>query len=335
MIQTNLALKKLNGIKPKGVKLRAKTNFEKLFEIENILFEEYPDSNSTSLLHNMGLDNKLINKCFVNLDFSESDLINYIESKLGFCSEEYEEHVVGCYTGRLLSHLCDLNRKKGKPTIFHIDGRGEKFNYLLNDAWDIDIDTVIVENFKGEDICNEFAFSGNVNLAIFRNLGEDSVDKVGYRGQVDLMVADNIQTSFYIQTVGGYNAHPNLVIAKNFNEEFLINRYDSSQYSCVCARSGVISIEDSVGHFNRVLSLFNLEKLLLKSTDYTVEDDKFLFNKLFTLEEHTKEYEQLREDLKIDEILYLADETKGKSKNEIIELTNQMKTIYEEIKHLL
>ncbi|MBT5022793.1 hypothetical protein HOK51_07875 [Candidatus Woesearchaeota archaeon] len=156
-MNTNLALKKLKGIKPKGVKVKPASEVENLFNICKLITDEYVDSYYSDWKGEefrdcfvpmyMRLDSNLLK----DFSFTESDLESFVKLKSDECSDHITKKVVGFYTSALLRVLSKRNHAKGKKTKLRIDGRNSTFDYLF--YWGGQVDELVLENFSGRDIC--------------------------------------------------------------------------------------------------------------------------------------------------------------------------------------
>ncbi|MBT5022780.1 hypothetical protein HOK51_07810 [Candidatus Woesearchaeota archaeon] len=176
MNQTNLALKKLNGIKPKGVKVNSSSAFKQIFELGENIIEKL----GFDFRYNLAKDTNLDMFCYkrfmdylvdINahkINFTENDLTTFIHARSTRDYSDVESGLMGLYSGWLLSTLTRKNKKQNKSTLFYIDGQGMKFDYLFYNA--NCIDWLIVDNFKGNHLCNMIGREkGSVNLAAIIN----------------------------------------------------------------------------------------------------------------------------------------------------------------------
>ncbi|MBT5022774.1 hypothetical protein HOK51_07780 [Candidatus Woesearchaeota archaeon] len=141
--QTNLALKKLQGIKPKGVKTKSisehinclcisvMNNFEFLEKTDKI-YEIYPDIlefAKTNLL---------------NYNFSEEDFKDFLNGHLNHKLEDSKSKLLGAFSGSLLEIL---NETADHPYLFNFDGNNHEFQNLFYCTGNYDI--LFMENVKG------------------------------------------------------------------------------------------------------------------------------------------------------------------------------------------
>ncbi|MBT5022777.1 hypothetical protein HOK51_07795 [Candidatus Woesearchaeota archaeon] len=174
MQQTNLALKKLHGIKPKGVKVRPDSKLERLLGVGDLIIKEFAHLRagrriaSDSLLH-LDIRDRLESEYFFNFSFSEADLVDFVHVAAESKYHEVDSFLLGMYSGVLLSLLTERNKQENKRTKIYIDGNKKEFPYLFSYAQYFD--ELIVENFRGEKICDRLTYdTGSGNLLAFSNL---------------------------------------------------------------------------------------------------------------------------------------------------------------------
>ena len=156
MNQTNLALKKLKGIKPKGVKVKDKSTFEILFEgYQKVVAEwdpKYGIDNADLLeiprLISADLDNDLMK----NTEFKKSHLDDFIlaSNEWDICGDE--EVYRGIYTGALLTLLSKRTKQRGEKAEFCFNGDGMIYPFLFYAASHMDV--LVLRNFNGHHIGN-------------------------------------------------------------------------------------------------------------------------------------------------------------------------------------
>jgi hypothetical protein len=225
-MKNNLALKKLHGIKPKGVKTKRSSALEKLFELESIFVNEVYFEPSESFCsfgkHIYNLFNSQISNDF---EISPSDLETYVCSRNNI-AEGSDESVkrakaVGTFSGVLLSLLNYQTNEKGKKSRLEIEGGGNHFDYLFKNSRGID--ELIISNFSGTSIC--------------QNLERSAFDS-------DFLLIDNCKTD----KLEGY------CDSSMFNQLDLLvltNNYSLNQSPCVPVKvETIISVDNSNVVFN-------------------------------------------------------------------------------------
>ncbi|MBT5022795.1 hypothetical protein HOK51_07885 [Candidatus Woesearchaeota archaeon] len=169
-MKQELSLKKLKGLKPKGVKPRLEnTDLEKLIDIGKYFIDSKKDS---VFRDRLGL--KYLNKfreefkekvkdCKLNQDL----ITQAIFSSYGEFS--YEESVAfGIYSGMLLTELTKRKHAEKKISSFYFDGQGLEFNNLFRQTKNIDF--LVVENIKGTQVCTHLGYEGRIGVVAGINI---------------------------------------------------------------------------------------------------------------------------------------------------------------------
>jgi len=178
-----------------------------------------------------------------NVMFTEDDLRAFVITKAFSKNDEsdkkiglYNGHDVdktkirpGMYSGCLLQLLTERNKKAGRNTKFYVNGQGLKFNFLFTYAKHID--EVIVDNFKGDCLCEGIASqNGSANsVAVINCKNADNENgSVGHIGAHDGIVGSVIvlnheggYTPDHAGTCGGY---ANSVVVVNGSGKFIGSR---------------------------------------------------------------------------------------------------------------
>ncbi|MBT5022819.1 hypothetical protein HOK51_08010 [Candidatus Woesearchaeota archaeon] len=224
-----LALKKLKGIKPKGVKVRDQTKFEQLFNLAKIVmsgFNQVKPNKFLDITFKQNFD-VVYDQVKSVSDFSKNDLETFVLSLSGDIEDHSEntfsdiyfddnkKYVLGLFTGALLTVLTKRNIKQNKKTIINIDGNNQRFDYLFAGARQVD--QLVLKNFKGEGIGQHLAaFDGCANLVKFSNLkGNSILFRSAYGGNMDILHVEEIKGDTCIYGVASNKGSANLVIAKN------------------------------------------------------------------------------------------------------------------------
>ncbi|MBT5022814.1 hypothetical protein HOK51_07985 [Candidatus Woesearchaeota archaeon] len=156
MTQTNLSLKKLQGIKPKGVKQADKTIQKRIVLLCSEMVDKY--SNNPELGSVQSDMYVAVEKSLRDLDFGEKELTQYIHSRFIRNETENNELYSGIFSGCLLELLCrraDVRREKFN---FYIDGKGKEYNKIFFQA--NLVHELTVENFKGDYLCGVIGGQG-------------------------------------------------------------------------------------------------------------------------------------------------------------------------------
>ncbi|MBT5022032.1 hypothetical protein HOK51_07770 [Candidatus Woesearchaeota archaeon] len=222
LTNTPLAIKKLQGIKPKGVKVKDSSKLEKLIEIGNSIMTRFVDScseysrNEDSRLH-PEIVKILKTELLSEFEFNTDDLISFVHAKSGVEGSETELKILGFYSGALLSMLTEKNIWLNQKTRVHINGEGNSFPYLFSYAQYID--EIIIENFKGKQVCNNISQGeSKANLIVFANM---CGNEFGWRAGEGKKIAKSV---YFINNDFGEEDFP-YVYAKT--AWFINNNHDS------------------------------------------------------------------------------------------------------------
>ncbi|MBT5022784.1 hypothetical protein HOK51_07830 [Candidatus Woesearchaeota archaeon] len=153
MTQTNLALKKLQGIKPKGVKPRLEnTDLEKLIDLGNYFIDSRSCDFSSRAVGVGAKYRRKFNKEFDNLitkyTLNNDLLTNVIHASYQDLSGK-EALIFGLYSGFLLTELTKRKHKNKKLSVFYFNGMGNRFDNLFYLAKRVDV--LILDNLVGND----------------------------------------------------------------------------------------------------------------------------------------------------------------------------------------
>ena len=216
--QTNLALKKLQGIKPKGVKPRLEiTNLEYLLDVEKRVIDRvhnrkteadkdfYKKLVTTNTIEKCTAFREILslwlNEYFADNSFSETDLEAYVLTR----SADYDLNptnsvLAGIYSGCLLSRLTKQNVEINKPTEITIFGGGHKFDYLFFFAKNVD--KLFVDGFQGTNLCAYISYGGTLNLLSLTNCeGNGTAESIQpERGNPKLFVLVNHKGDYGART---------------------------------------------------------------------------------------------------------------------------------------
>ncbi|MBT5022821.1 hypothetical protein HOK51_08020 [Candidatus Woesearchaeota archaeon] len=228
MNQTNLSLKKLKGIKPKGVKTKTSSTFEILLETGFNFVSKYEGFvGMMAYPHQLvSLRDKLcddyLNSSVSELKFSEKNLIDFLKSR------DYKEHsktetvIFGLYSGLLLNSLTKRNKQINKRTIIQLNNLN--YDYLF--AYAKDIDTIILNNCKGEQILSGVGRDSVVNNIIVNNFeGEHLMTDTASNGKANFVWVDGFKGNDlgYMLAVDGGSI--DFMHVQNFDGTFLGLRF--------------------------------------------------------------------------------------------------------------
>ena len=189
----------LKGIEgPRNVQIRNPALIERLVDAGDKIvdkhFKQMPDQDALDEVKRMdGFYSKIYNEVMLaasNINFDEQDIATFVRAKASHDLIGKQAQVLGVYSGCLAQLLTERNALQGKRTTIHLDGEGSAFDYLFYFARVLD--TVILENFKGDEI-----------LAHVGNFG----------GRADTLVCNGIKGYSCLLSVGSYNGKVNKAIA--------------------------------------------------------------------------------------------------------------------------
>ena len=169
MKQQNLALKKLKGIKPKGVKPRPSSKLEKLIEARNRAMDDYCFKGG--LFFNDPFQKKYYISClqqkapsyYSGIEYSLNHLEEFMHSVIEEELNYAQSFVQGLFTGCLLSSLTRVNTYcYNKRTFVYFNSQGKDFKFPFHYATDVDV--LVVENRSGLENIN---FIGDDNTHAF------------------------------------------------------------------------------------------------------------------------------------------------------------------------
>ncbi|MBT5022881.1 hypothetical protein HOK51_07665 [Candidatus Woesearchaeota archaeon] len=224
-VQNSLALKKLKGIKPKGVKFKPTTNLERLISAGKEI-SKY----TTELLDLMWLDvsryypGDLVEpftKLAESLEFSDQDLADWIDYSYSDVSSFAECIVPGFFASCLLNEFTKRKHQDDKLSVFHFDGAGNKYDYLF--AFTTNVDVLILNNLEGNYISHNLGFRkwekytapdlgiiAGVNVTGDHNFTEVKFNDANCQGLFGFNVLGKalygIRAGYYFEGAGG-NAH--------------------------------------------------------------------------------------------------------------------------------
>ena len=238
-IQPAFSLKKLKGIKPKGVKVKNDPIAPLLVALAYSFADEFLSTHTFNTPFSLSPNN--LSKIYVKLyeqnsptlddiDYTEEDLNKTIQllsdsdmyDKLDEESIELEEYcksrpgvfALGIYSSILLDKLTEKNKEKGESTKIHVAGDGTRFDFLFSCAENID--ELIIENFKGNCIGSCIGGKkGNANTLQISNCEGNNIGTA--IGNVDSLIIANNSGNRIATHLGTDSRNINSVlIAHNF-----------------------------------------------------------------------------------------------------------------------
>lgn len=169
------------------------------------------------------------------VNFDEKDIAEFIIANSNHDLARKQAQVLGIYSGCLAQILTERNALQGKRTVIHLDGRiNNKLNNKLSDKLNDDLsnrikfdylfyfarvlDTVILENFDGEEILAHAAsFGGRADTLVCSGInGYSCLMSVGnYNGRVNKAIAINIEGIGTLMNSGDNNGYVSQAIGIN------------------------------------------------------------------------------------------------------------------------
>ncbi|MFC1697760.1 hypothetical protein ACFL1H_05480 [Nanoarchaeota archaeon] len=288
-------------------------NIPKDSDIENLMktFESWSDNTLIDDHESFGphyfklielIENNLINKNTIN-EFVSVYLNNDFENK--------KQEMLGIFTGAML----DIYTKKFQDDIY-INGHNNYFNYLFHHAKNIN--TLILDNFKGDNILRKAGTENINNLIIANSNLKECCNYIGQKGKINnlILLNNTIERGFYyafnsgainnliiancnIDDFGeqiGYNSKINLFLNLNCiindsfgelglnaeinNASFINSRVAGSLFMACCG-----SNPDKTDINNDYIKMGNINVMLANSVGYNVLCESYI-NKLILYKAH-------------------------------------------------
>ena len=341
-----MAFDDLKGIQAERTPEERDASLVRLIEYSGELFDNYfdkfidisagtfrTDKESQALLEKIKEDLR------VKPEFTESDLKSYIFAKVG---EEYEDddgqHFIGIYTGLLLEILTERNRAKGKRTRFHINGQGNEFDDLFYGA--TNIDDLIVENFKGFNICTSVGTNGTAGTVIVKDIeGGYTLHKAGgFKGRINNIIAIGLEGDHILEDTAKNEGRVDLIITKNIRgKSTLLSAAYNGSVDMIVAKDIIgngtgIGIghygESNIIVYENLLGKDNLFGNILFYQKYSMGDQKPLKTNQLLAGKTIRKY---MKDSPFCKILELIDSLQGKNAKEVYSITKEIRTEYEQI----
>jgi len=185
----------LKGIeKEREEQKRESGAIEKLLEVRDLIMQEAKRPLTSAA--DKDVYNRIYNSTksrLEGIEFDAADIKNLIFARPQADVNSGMRQYAGKITGCILQILTERNEAKKEKTIVHIDGRDTRFDYLFYGTKIID--ELIVENFKGNSICQEVCQNGGkANLVAGINIeGSKTFARLGYEnGNVGVVLAKDI-----------------------------------------------------------------------------------------------------------------------------------------------
>ncbi|MBT5022785.1 hypothetical protein HOK51_07835 [Candidatus Woesearchaeota archaeon] len=330
-MNTNLALKKLQGIKPKGVKY-SENSLQKLIDLSEEVIANFSDDNRTTDFLGFEHTNNLRTEVFEftknNLDkVSESDLKKFIFSRLDSGLNNSENIVLGMYSGCLLD-IAD-------PESFVIDCGFRRFDYLF--SWAKNVNNLIVKNINSLGFCEHIGEQGKVDFIYASNIyGNAAFSSAGAnKGDIGLICLDNV-----IGTINFMGASKSgnidLVVAANSRAPFSYRSDVYTQHKENADESLAGTILDP--ELRDLPFLKNVEStgsvtdyVLFKNNnfDFSVFSDQLIY------QSKDEPVSNLINDLRIPEFIYFIKSIKSLDEFDTIKECNKLTKLYNQVKGVL
>ncbi|MBW3017852.1 hypothetical protein KY325_01700 [Candidatus Woesearchaeota archaeon] len=163
---------------------------------------------------------KLKNK-LKDIGFNETDLKNYIYANANRDNEINPARVLGMYTGCLLTLLTQRNKEENKETLFYINGKGNNFPYLLTHVEEFD--AVVVDNFKGDRICEGIGRLGKAGFVAVKNIkGTEILHAAAHAGNIDLILAYDLEGDASLWNIASYDGNAGIAAARKIKGDRLM-----------------------------------------------------------------------------------------------------------------
>ncbi|MBT5022816.1 hypothetical protein HOK51_07995 [Candidatus Woesearchaeota archaeon] len=361
MNQTNLALKKLQGIKPKGVKTKD------LSKLDNLLFDyrdfvDHCDSvgmrNQVKMMH-LGTTHYPQRKdFFVKHDIVKEDTENFIKLVSDLDLDDAEAFYTGLYSGLLLSHLTELERKKGSSAKIYFNGHGRKFDYLFARA--PHVDKLIVDNFCGNNILllagntksstdyvlvNNLSGSNNLGVVDFGNIDlliatnckgdELAADAIPMSSKVGMLIADNIEGNFALSSVGFGGGACGIAIVNNIRGNGTLGDFGASGglSNLVYAQNIVGShiLYESKGSPISEAFDYPLNLVLCKNIAGSFAEKRRRIDKLVEFEKDPIQFDEITKKYRINEVLNQINSIKTVDES-TFDILDKIQRVYLELK---
>jgi len=277
----------------------------------------YPMTSKYYTLLQLGLD---------KIDFNEKDLRSFVYANANKDLNENDSRNIGVFSGLLLHLLTERNKAKGKRTVFCMDGQENQFDRLFQYAPNTDI--LVVQNFKGDHICDAVGTAGKAKILITRNIeGDFTLNDTGMlSGELGLVIAKDLKGEFILNDISGHEGKADLVIADNIKGD--------NVFYYAAKEKGRINTAYTRGIAPYEFSLMQAMDSGIQKFICANKQPHVYAKEVITKEENPAEYLRLVKDYKINELLYLVDSLEGKDEQEMAKIALRIDRIYETIKNV-
>jgi len=148
-------------------------------------------------------------------DFTGKDIEQFIR-KADTKQDKARSKLLGMYSGCLLQILTERNREKKERTRLYFNGQGKHFSYLF--SFTDKFDELIVDGFKGENICSNMRCGNKKGILVGLNLeGDRLMHHNGEEDCISMIIAKNIKGKDYSVGANGREGEIGLILAQNIS----------------------------------------------------------------------------------------------------------------------
>ncbi|MBT5022789.1 hypothetical protein HOK51_07855 [Candidatus Woesearchaeota archaeon] len=347
MSQTNLALKKLKGIKPKGVKPKLQSRLEYLHDVRDELFEHlhsirdnHPSGFNFLRFTEIESVNNLFTDRMNNFNLDKSLLTDFVHANTGDYDADYSSFL-GSLSTELLDFWCKKQKSDNKDSIFYINGGGNKFEKLFCKA--NTVDALIIDNFTGNYIGHSAGMKKNsvVEMLIGLNLRGDTIfsDLAIYSGQIGLVALLNSESNMSLNDIASNSGVVGVCIANNIKGCNNLNSLATSNGNMKLLH--VDNLEGSESLYDLNFPYAHVEISVVGDIDiphsYDLIDDVFrctipFTKELFEKKQDKENYNQAVKKYNLQEMTDLIEELSGASDKKIIKNITRLQELYKKTK---
>jgi hypothetical protein len=140
-------------------------NLEHMLEISKEILTKFPQDHN--IVRTREILSRAVEDDHKGVHFNEADLASFVYHNAN--NGKTDPILFGLYTGCLLSLLTTRREEQRKDSRVHIDGKGERFDYLFYGAQFVD--ELFVENVRGDNVCGYVSsFQGQGRVLITKNI---------------------------------------------------------------------------------------------------------------------------------------------------------------------
>jgi len=350
---TDGLLSGLEGIEDaREVQPRDQTTIDTLLEVEQKLVSKYylkmPEITTlTDLERTETFYLDVFKFVILNLHgmkFNENDLNYYLISRMNNDFEERKAMAIGMYTGCLAHLLTDRNALQDKRTTIHVNGNGMRFEKLF--AFARVVDTLIVENVVGNDICSYVgSHYGSANTVICSGINGIATlcGAAKYHGRINKAIALNCKGAAALEGIASDNGYATQAIGVDIKGDATFSACAINGYieqiigadldggmdilSELCQSKGrvdqIILAEIGKHTFLRLAGKENgnLNQVLCDDTTYV--SDEILCKELLSVAEARKQHHEEQYVNRVQRAIDLARSLKDKPYKEVLRIDDE------------